>query len=523
MDNLLRDPVFRTETPRGPARLSLPALLDALGKDEIETLPGLQRHQEDAFHIFLCYLAGAVLAKTGQTEPFQSEDFWREGLLALAGGDELAWKLVVENPTKPAFMQAPVPNKADISVFKPKAETPDELDVLQLARNHDVKGKRVHTTQVEIWAYSLISLQTMTGVMGSGNYGISRMNSGVGSRLRIGAIYDTGIGSQWRRDTAKLLDYRTALLQGAWHYQDNGIVLTWLEPWDLKTPLALSRLDPFYIEIARAIRLTPTEEGIHALGAGSKGVRVEANTLKGVLGDPWTPLVDDGKEIKAWTVMSRFSPKDLRDVVFGDDRLKMAVMQKPDADRTGMAHFLKLSVLASGSMGKTNGFYETSIRIPGKAASLLFKPGPERDRLAVRSEESLARAGEMQNRVLKPALFSLLEAGPEKINFDKREVSAWVDQATRHYTEAWAESFFPWLWRSVDQIDDDQTRLDWLEHLRKLAWNVLQDAIARLPLRTGRGYRSRVYAEAMFYGCLYKQFDDLKKETLHDDSDRPRA
>ena len=512
MDKLLYDPVFRAETPQGAARLSLPALLAALGKDEIESLPGLQRHQEDAFHIFLCYLAGAVLARAGQTEPIQPEAFWREGLLTLAGGDEDAWRLVVEDPTKPAFLQAPVAKKADFGAFKPKAETPDELDVLQVAKNHDVKAQRARVAEAENWAYSLISLQTMTGLMGRGNYGVSRMNSGTGSRLRVGAVYAAGIGPQWRRDVAKLLAHRPALLDGPWGYQNSGTVLTWLIPWDLKSPLSLSYLDPFYIEIARAVRLVAAGDGLQALGAGSEGSRIEAKALKGLLGDPWTPIVDDGKEIKAWTVMSRFSPKDLRDVVFGDDRLKMAFMQKPDTDKAGAAHFLKLSVLAPGGMGKSNGFHEATIAIPRKAAGFLSKPGPERDRLASRSKESLARAGEMQNRVLKPAIFSLLEAGPEKINFDKREVSAWVDQAAKHYAQAWAEDFFPWLWRSVDQTDDGQARLAWLEHLRDLAWDVLQEAMTRLPLRTGRAYRSRVRAEGVFYGCLYKQFDDLKPE-----------
>ena len=61
MMNLLTDLVFRVRTPEGPATASLPELLALLGEDRVDSLPGLQRHQEDAFHIFLCYLAGAVL------------------------------------------------------------------------------------------------------------------------------------------------------------------------------------------------------------------------------------------------------------------------------------------------------------------------------------------------------------------------------------------------------------------------------------------------------------------------------
>lgn len=521
MDNLLQDPLFRIETAQGLEKQNLPGLLTALGEDRVLALPGLQRHQEDAFHIFLCYLAGAVLARGGQNEPVQDEEFWREGLLALADGEDNAWKLVVEDTTQPAFMQAKLAVKADFSAYKPKAETPDELDLLQTAKNHDVKSRRAHRVETESWVYTLVNLQTMTGLMGRGNYGICRMNSGTGSRIRAGISYDGGFGAQWRRDTKKLLLHRQTLLRGAWGYQADGQVLTWLLPWNGRNALTLSVLDPFFIEIARAIRLVSHGSGVRALGAGTDGNRIEAKALKGLLGDPWTPIVREGDDEKAWTVMSRFSPKDLRDLVFGDERLQTPFMQTPDPDQTGSAHTLKLAVLAPGGMGKTNGFHEALIRVPGKAAGLLSKPGPERDRLATRSKEWLDKAGVMQNKVLKMALYSLLEAGPEQINFDKREVSAWVDQAAKRYAEAWAEDFFPWLWRSLNQNDDEAARVDWLKQLHGMAWGVLQNAIDRLPLRTGRGYRSRVRAEDTFKGCLYHQFPQLKKEKAHDHGNRP--
>lgn len=521
MNDLLTDPIFRVETEEGTIRLNLPALLTTLGQDRVESLPGLQRHQEDAFHIFLCYLAGAVLARSGQEEPVQAEQFWREGMLALAEGNENAWKLVVEDPTQPAFMQAPVTSREVFADFKPKADTSDELDVLQVAKNHDVKAQRARASHAETWAYALISLQTMTGLMGRGNYGIARINSGTGSRIRAGTIYDGRVGRQWRRDLSRLLAYRPYLLAGEWGYRSDGRVLTWTIPWDLETTLSLSHLDPFFIEIARAVRLVIDGSGLRAFGAGSEGMRIAAKDLKGLLGDPWTPVLNDGKEIKAWTVMSRFAPKDLRDLVFGDDRLEIPFMQRPEPDRASQAHILKLAVLAPGGMGKTNGFHEIEIAVPGKAAGFMSRPGPERDRLAKRSKESLARAGEMQNKVLKPALFSLLEAGPEKIDFDKREVSAWVDQSARRYAEVWAEDFFPWLWASIDQ-DDETARLDWLVHLYELAWSVLQEAIDRLPVRTGRGYRSRTRSESVFKGSLYKQFPDLKKENTHDNRNLSR-
>lgn len=143
--NLLIDPLLRIETPQGMTALNLPALLEALGQDQVDSLPGLQRHQVDPFHVFLCYLAGAVLARQGQTEPVQPEAFWRDGIRTLTGQpDDAAWTLVVDDVTRPAFMQAPLENPIALKqAFKRQIMIPDELDLLPTAKNHDIKLSRM--------------------------------------------------------------------------------------------------------------------------------------------------------------------------------------------------------------------------------------------------------------------------------------------------------------------------------------------------------------------------------------------
>lgn len=86
--NLLIDPLFRVERKNGPRKISLPALFSALGTDEVESLPGLQRHQEDAFFIFLCQLAASVLVREDKADPAQDEAFWCDGIRRLTGRDE---------------------------------------------------------------------------------------------------------------------------------------------------------------------------------------------------------------------------------------------------------------------------------------------------------------------------------------------------------------------------------------------------------------------------------------------------
>ncbi|HPF59015.1 MAG TPA: type I-E CRISPR-associated protein Cse1/CasA [Candidatus Competibacteraceae bacterium] len=511
--NLLTGPLFRVQTTTGPQAMNLPGLLAALGADTVGSLPGLQRHQEDAFHIFLCYLAGAVLARAGIQEPVQPEAFWRAGLRQLAGrDDDCAWVLMVEDVTKPAFMQVPLVNKAHWAAFKPKADTPDALDVLQTAKNHDVKSQRVHEDHPERWVYALISLQTMTGLMGRGNYGIARMNSGTGSRVCVGLRYDETLGGRWRRETRKLLYYRAELLVSPWPYRPDGLVLLWLPPWDLQTALPLTRLDPFFIEVARAVRLTVDHGRVQALGAGTAGNRIAAKAQKGIVGDPWTPLVDDGKEKKAWTVMAPFfSPQRLRNLIFEKEGFTAAAMQQPDPDRTTQACWVQAAVLAPGGMGKTDGFHEATVRIPARAARCLFGGGAAHERLAELSGFGLNDAAAMQNKVLKPALYAWLEAGPEQIDWDKREVSAWVEQTARSFAAIWHTVFFDWLWNSIDQAGTDAARCVWLQTLERHARETLAGAMARFPVRMGRYYRSRVRANSVFSGCLFKIFPELKE------------
>ncbi|BBL71645.1 type I-E CRISPR-associated protein Cse1/CasA [Methylogaea oryzae] len=516
--NLLTDPVFRTQTPDGLACLSLPQLLEALGGDRVESLLGLQRHQEDAFHVFLCYLAGAVLARENQTDPHQTADFWLTGIRRLTGReDDCAWSLVIEDVTQPAFMQAPVPKPGDFADFKPKAATPDALDVLPTAKNHDIKSSKAGRPLPENWVYALISLQTMSGFFGQGNYGIARMNGGFGSRAVVSLAHSQRPGRRWHRDTARLQAVRGELLAGDWKYQAQGHVLLWILPWDLKSSLSLAALDPLYIEIARAVRLLPAAGGIQALGASTKAPRIAAGETGGVLGDPWTPinLNDKKKGQSALTVSaSGLSPELLRNLLFKDG-YKPAEMQQADAEADSPDCRFTATVLVRGQ-GTTDGFHHASLPIPpGKARRSIRRGSDERKRLAELSKTALNDAKEMQNRVLKPAVIALLEGGPEKINFDRREVNQWLTDTAKQYSETWAADFFPWLWRQAEQEDKDAARLEWLQALRDKAKAVLEDAIARYPAREGRRYRSRVKAEGLFYGTLFKTFEQLK-ETTHD-------
>lgn len=519
--NLLTDALFRVETPRGQMRLSLPALLEALGGDEIESLVGIQRHQEDAFHVFLCYLAGTIMARDGKEDPVQEEDYWRRGLRKLAGrDDDFAWTLVVEDPMQPAFMQPPLPG-GDAKKLKVRARTPDQLDLLPTSKNHDVKAARAGQPDIDEWTYALVSLQTMSGYFGKGNQGISRMKSGFGNRPIVEMVHSFSPGPRWRFACVRLLKEREIILRGPWGYSSSGKVLLWLDIWDGTSSFPLKNLDPFYIEVCRRIRLCSRSniESLWAEAVPAEVMRVSAKELLGNVGDPWLPidLSKSGAKVKgqssALTVgPSGISPDLLRRLVF-EDQFTLSSLQKPLKDVSGTV-WLYVSVLVRGQ-GTTDGFHEKRIRIPGEIRNRLFNsPQKDLDRLAALSKTAIEYAGVMQNRVLKPAVFSYLEGAPERLEFTKDSAVAWWTRAVRRFEALWSDDYFPWLWASGEIADLDQARYDWAFKLSAHALLVLREVMEAMPGRTGRRFRARTGAERLFWGALYndKHFPFLKED-----------
>ena len=134
-DNLLTQPLI-CAAPRGA--LSLPAILAALARDEIDSFPSIRPHQSPAWHMFLVQLAALAMHRAGLTELPSDEEKWRDLLRGLTPDfayDE-PWRLVVEDRTKPAFLQPPVPQGVKLENLIP---APDTLDLLITAKNHDLK------------------------------------------------------------------------------------------------------------------------------------------------------------------------------------------------------------------------------------------------------------------------------------------------------------------------------------------------------------------------------------------------
>ena len=180
--NLLADDLITvSDATGGKEQVSLPMLLHRLGSGAPTEASFVQPHQAHAVHALMTQLGALCVFRAGLPSLDASPDQWRAALLELSGGAAEPWTLVVENLSLPAFLQPPVP-EGDVSVLKHETSMPDEIDVLITTRNHDLKDGRAASPRPEHWLWALVSMQTMSGFIGRGNYGIARMNSGYGTR-----------------------------------------------------------------------------------------------------------------------------------------------------------------------------------------------------------------------------------------------------------------------------------------------------------------------------------------------------
>lgn len=519
MNDLLTDPLFTIETPGEVRRTSLPGLLAALGRDEVLSYPALRRHQEDPFRVFLCQIAAASLARAGLTSPTQTEDFWREALLKLAEGQASAWQLVVEDTTQPAFMQSPVPSAADFrAAYKPKAATADELDVLATAKDHDVKIARSAASAAELWTYALITAQTTAGFFGQGNYGIVRMNGGFASRAIVSLVSNPAPSPRFREETQISIECRSEALRGAFSFDADGTVLTWTKPWNRQQPIHSFRdLDPLFVESARPIRMVPTIAGLTALGATSKSNLIAAPD-NGDTGDPWTVLntADKKKGLSALTLSaSGFTPERLTDILF-EENYRLTRLQKPRGGEGAGPFTFSAAVLVRGQ-GTTDGFHSVHIPIPKRARLALFGRRAEKESLGKLAKDLLRDAGVIERSCLKTALFALCEGGPDSVDFNAREVGAWVDRLTADFCRAWEDEYFPLLWRGAEPGADQLTlRGEWVRLLAQRARDTLRRAEEQVPVPSARKLRASVRAEGLLEAMLHKKgFDDFLKEIVN--------
>ncbi|UZG43992.1 type I-E CRISPR-associated protein Cse1/CasA [Caldimonas thermodepolymerans] len=526
MHDLLTDELIGVRTPAGERTVNLPMLLAWLAAGQVDGYTGLRAHQTDPWHVFLVQLAASIQARHPTPALPDDPAYWHDGLLDLAEGEATAWSLVVEDVTKPAFLQHPWRGwdedaadyggevKRGVLVLDPKATTPDELDVLVTAKNHDVKKSRIAPQEMDAWLYALTLCQTTSGVFGSGKYGVVRMNGGYGSRPIVAWTPSLHPSRRFADDVQQLVLMR-ASVQAAHGFRSRGPVLTWIKHWDRSThQYMLQDLEPWFIEAARPVRLHRAEDGqILALGATSSARQIGPKNLEsGDVGDPWIPLnAEDKKKGRSALTLPAggFTPERLTALLF-EQGYELTPLQRPrPGNEPG---WFVASVLVRGQ-GKTEGFHRIELPIPAKARQALLTR-ERRDTLAHLAQSLLSDATVVA-AALRTALTVYAEGGPDKADFDRDAVKAWVSRTSSQFGKRWESLYFPTLWRGAEE-DHDRVRQDWCDVLLQLAQSLLDDAHTRLPVPSNRRMRALIQSQSAFIGSLRKkQFPTTSSNAPH--------
>jgi len=424
--NLLSENLIGTN--RGP--FSLPALMAAMSRGEVANFPALRPHQRPAWHMFLVQLAVLALANSRRRQFPVDEGAWRDTLRSLTSAfpDDAPWRLVMDDHCSPAFLQPPDPGGLKWS----PVTTPDALDMIITAKNHDLKREIARQAEPQDWIFALVSLQTMDGYSGQKNHGIARMNGGSSSRAMIGlapARGGTGLvdpSAWWRRDVIRLLEGRSGLEREA---------LLWTLPWPEGRMLDLKSLDPLFIEICRRVRLQDCSEGICAIRSTSKRERINAKQFKGVTRDPWAPI--HNTEHKTLTLGERDWDYRLLDKILYSGEWSVPELVRSQTDEKATDMILVAEAFARGN-SKTDGFRSRSIPVPKAVSGMMF--GSRAVNLA---KEQIELIGQVDD-ALRNGLVLIAANG----DWEKRERKKYgYTRTARASLSAIADAlFFPTLW-----------------------------------------------------------------------------
>ena len=492
--NLVADPVFIL--PDG-TKASLSGVFAAMSAGRLAAFPSLRPHQRPAWHMFLVQLGALALWHANQTNPPTDESAWRDALRGLTADypNDEPWRLVVEECQSPAFMQPPDPGGLKWT----HTSTPDALDMLITARNHDLKQSLAKHAGAEDWVFALVSLQTCEGYGGRGNQGVARMNGGASSRPMLGLVpaRDTHCtvhaDTHWQRDVRRLLA-RRATGEDAAPGTPGGHSLLWLLSWPEDKRLDLGTLDPWFIEVCRRVRLRGRDTQMLAQCANSKAQRIDAKALKGNVGDPWTPV--HRTEGKSLTISSRgFDYRRLFELLYSGD-WTMPFLAQPSEDET--RDMLLLAEAISRGNSKTEGFKSRVVPVPGCVLRLLSTP----------TLGSLAEAQVREIAAFDKALrngLATMAAGGNKQALNKPHY-AHTNAPRARFDRIADQHFFASLWSRLAATHDADavatTKVAFLRQLKRAADKVLKSSLSAMPCSAIFRDRARARARSAYEGTL---------------------
>ena len=515
MYNLLTQPLIRT-VPQGT--LTLPGVIAALARDEVEDFPALRPHQSPGWHMFLVQLAALALHEADRRDIPEDETAWAALLRGLTPDftEDEPWRLVVADVTQPAFLQPPVPDGVTLSKNVPSA---DALDLLITSRNHDLKQAVARSGQPEDWLFALVSLQTGEGYGGAGNRGIARMNGGSSSRCmlalapRSGSADDKGMtprpGAWFRRDVRVLLETRGQQLEQYSHLEypeTGGIKLTWLKSWPEGKQLQIRELDIWFVEVCRRIRLRQSGEALSARKGTSKATRINARHLNGVLGDPFAPV--NKTDNKSFTLGGgNFNYRKLTELVLSGNWELPLLAQPAPFEREGDTLLLITQALARGN-SKTEGFKSRTLPIGGKVSRALGARHAKLHELARKQMETIKIFDKALGRAL-----ALIAAGGDREKV-KKDHYAYARDAQDRLDQTADMIFFDHLWKRFEAQEKSKEALQteekrFAEALFSKARRIFEAARPAIPCASIFRPRAEARAGRVFFGEIQHNFPAL--------------
>lgn len=521
--NLLTEPLIRT-APIG--KLSLPGVMAALARDEVEGFPALRPHQGMFWHMFLVQLGALALHRAGIAASPVGEVEWAILLRGLTTDfpDDAPWHLVETDWSKPAFLQPPVPRGLKLESPVP---TPDALDLLITSKNHDLKQAIAHEGEPEDWVFALISLQTGEGFGGAGNYGIARMNGGSSSRALLALAPRSDkmlremaprLGAWFVRDIRAMQEYR-AVGSTVEYQQTGGLGLVWLTPWEDGDQLNLVDLDQWFIEICRRIRLNTQDARLTALRGTSKAARINAKHMNGALGDPWAPV--HKLDNKSFT-LGETGDFDYRTVIAlmlsGD--WEVPLLARPACFETTHSSSILIAMALARGNSKTGGFRSRLIPITGKLSHSL---GPRRAELHEVAKSQVKAVADFAKALSYALVLAVAGGGKDQI---KREYYELARDAVSQFDRFADAIFFDHLWRRFEARDEGEDRAEAEEvafsrRLWERAREIFEQALPAVPCPSLFRPRAEAKARAALKASVRKNYPevfekDAKEEEMSD-------
>ncbi|MEZ5936183.1 MAG: hypothetical protein R3F54_30635 [Alphaproteobacteria bacterium] len=263
----------------------------------------------------------------------------------------------------------------------------------------------------------------------------------------------------------------------------------------------MDKLDPWFIEVCRRVRLYRNDAGmISARTVGSKAARIAASNLKGKVGDPWIPI-DLGNDSAAYNKTPRYDV--MSKVLFDRGGFLRPLLLDWHKEIDPDVMTARFDVLVRGQ-GVTEGFHRREMAFEEEQHLFYFQSASERDRLAALSQEMLETVSALRNKVLKPALLTLIQEGPAKVDYGDKTAGAWADQWLKPIDGEIEPVFFEHLFAWAD---DDANKMKWIEFLGTTASVLFERAQHALPVTGHRRIKAIAIADSRLGAGFRRTFD----------------